>query len=124
MESNSPELSAEHICESLLKNPERARQMASDANTAPDILTELATNGDRQTCALVVSNPNTPIKVLYKLGAEFPDEFLENPIWLLLSLENPEYVQTFPLDLLKLLLSRESVPAHFLVASSHHTLVD
>ena len=69
---------------------EQIRLQAQDETTAPDILTQLASSEDKLIRQYVASNPNTPIKTLAKLGEEFPDEIVANPIFDLLFLENPE----------------------------------
>ncbi|VEP17727.1 hypothetical protein H1P_6390003 [Hyella patelloides LEGE 07179] len=68
----------------------QARQLAQDENTTPEKLEKLARNKDYQTRKYVAGNPNTPVIVLEKLGAEFPEEITNNPIFYLLLLENPE----------------------------------
>lgn len=74
----------------LVMNVEEARQQAQDENTEPEILAELANSEDIETRKCVASNPNTPTEALLKLGTEFPDEIIANPIFALLVLENPE----------------------------------
>ncbi|MBD1864808.1 MULTISPECIES: hypothetical protein [Trichocoleus] len=43
-----------------------------------------------------MANPNVPVDVLFKLGEEFPKQILENPLWSLLLLENPNLFDTLP----------------------------
>ncbi|MBE9228907.1 hypothetical protein IQ264_26195 [Phormidium sp. LEGE 05292] len=59
-------------------------------HTAPDLLKQLATDEDAEVRRAVASNPNTPQDVLLKLGKEFPDAIVTNPIFNILLLENPE----------------------------------
>ncbi|VEP11871.1 hypothetical protein H1P_1230017 [Hyella patelloides LEGE 07179] len=89
---------------------EQARQLAKDETTAPEILRELAINKDYQTRKSVAENPNTPTKILLNLGAEFPEELLDNPIFNLLSLENLNLIEELPFATKKSLLKCESVP--------------
>ncbi|MGL6340140.1 MAG: hypothetical protein ACRC80_13510, partial [Waterburya sp.] len=70
-------------------NIEDIRQQAQDENTSPEILAKLADSKDRLTRQYVVSNPNVSQETLFILGVEFPKELLENPIFDLLLLENP-----------------------------------
>lgn len=60
--------------------------MAKDELTLSDVLAQLARDSEAQIRQATASNPNTPIAVLSQLGAEFPEEVIENPIckkWLL-----------------------------------------
>lgn len=66
------------------------KKIASNSSTSPAILTELSNNSNLQIRSLVASNPNTPVDILMKLGEEFPDEILENPVFNLLLLEEPD----------------------------------
>ena len=58
---------------------EQTRQLAKDETTSPKILAQLATNEDYETRQSVAANPNTPTDILLNLGAEFPEELLDNP---------------------------------------------
>lgn len=44
----------------------------------------------------VASNPNTPIDVLFYLGMRFPKQLLNNPVFSLLILENPNFLEQMP----------------------------
>ena len=81
-------------------NIEQIRQSA-DENTSPEILTQLAKSKDHQTRKYVAKNPNTPVEILFELGCEFPGEFLNNPIFLLLILEDPNFITKIPLKTLR-----------------------
>jgi hypothetical protein len=45
---------------------------------------------------VVAGNPNAPLAILLKLGADFPDVLIENPILLLAFLENPRLMDEMP----------------------------
>lgn len=90
------------------------RIVASDPCTAPDVLGELARSSDRTTRQYVAANPNTPTEVLLNLGEEFPEQVLENPIFSLLLLENPNLVAEIPYNTLASLLKYETVPDSFI----------
>ena len=98
----------------MTQNFELTRNVASDPCTAPDVLGELGGSSDRITRQNVALNPNTPTEVLLKLGAEFPEELLENPIFSLLLLENPNLVGQIPYDTLVSLFKYETVPDSFI----------
>lgn len=62
---------------------------------------------------MVTTNPNTPRDVLLKLGAQFAGQLLDNPVFPLLLLENPNLLADMPLATLRSLLKRD-VPPSFL----------
>ncbi len=93
---------------------EEARQVAKNPNTSPDLLRELSASKDAITCKYVAANPNTPTDVLLELGSEFPEQLLDNPIFSLLLLENPNLVNQMPSMTLVSLLKQERVPIFFL----------
>lgn len=93
---------------------ETARTVAQDPLTAPSILEELALHEDVEVRQAVARNPNTSLSILFQLGEEFPDEFFNNPVFPLLSLENPDFYQAIPDNTLQNLLVHESVPHSWL----------
>ncbi|MEH1943241.1 MAG: hypothetical protein V7L01_23890 [Nostoc sp.] len=64
--------------------------LASAVDTSVVVLEELSLHPQPEIREAVAKNPNTPTKVLLKLGKEFPDAITANPIFNLLLLENPE----------------------------------
>ncbi|MEH2201584.1 hypothetical protein [Nostoc sp.] len=64
--------------------------LASAVDTSVVVLEELSLHPQPEVREAVAQNPNTPTKVLLKLGKEFPDAITANPIFNLLFLENPE----------------------------------
>lgn len=64
--------------------------LASADDTSVAVLEELSLHPQPEVREAVARNPNTPTKVLLKLGKEFPDAITANPILNLLLLENPE----------------------------------
>jgi hypothetical protein len=85
--------------------PEYKRKIASAENTSVNVLQQLSKDSDRDIRLLVASNPNTSIQVLLKLGEEFPEAIIENPIFYLLLLEDPDSL------LVRLSLARSSTTA-------------
>ena len=65
------------------------KQLAQNENIPSNIL-DLLSKENREVRQLVAGNPNTPIEVLEKLGIEFADEIVNNPVFDLLLLENPD----------------------------------
>ena len=94
---------------------EQARQLAKGETTAPEVLAQLATNEDRETRRSVAENPNTPTGILLKLGAEFPEELLNNPIFDLLLLEKPNLIEDIPIKTLRNLIKQDNVPESFII---------
>ena len=70
---------------------QRLRLIPFSSSAKPEVLRELASCGDQTVCQAVVSNPNTPTDVLLALGAKFPGQLLENPVFSLLLLEGSEF---------------------------------
>lgn len=99
---------------SLVNNLEQARIAAEDISTAPELLQELAHSQDKATRRAVAANPNTPADALLKLGAEFPTQLVENPVFSLLLLENPNLVAEIPLPTLRSILKLDNVPQFIL----------
>jgi 3-methyladenine DNA glycosylase AlkC len=93
---------------------ELARVVAANVCTTPSILVSLSSSKDYETRKAVVSNPNTPTEILFKLGVEFPHELLDNPVFSLLLLENPNLYQELPEDTQASLLKLEVIPDTFL----------
>ena len=94
---------------------EETRKQAQDENTAPEILVNLAENKDYLTRQYIAENPNTPTEILLKLGTEFPREVLDNPIFDLLLLENPNLISDIPIKTLRSLIKQDNVPESFVV---------
>ena len=95
-------------------NVEQIRQQASNENTAPEILAHLASSKDYVTRQLVTANPNTPTATLLNLGAEFPRELINNPIFDLLILEDINFINKIPIATLRSILSQQDVPQFIL----------
>ncbi|MBD2569230.1 hypothetical protein [Anabaena lutea] len=64
--------------------------LASADDTSVVVLEQLSSHPQPEVREAVAKNPNTPTKVLLKLGKEFPDAITANPVFNLLLLENPE----------------------------------
>ncbi|MEH1951883.1 MAG: hypothetical protein V7K77_33765 [Nostoc sp.] len=98
----------------LTKNVTQAQLVAAEPSTDPELLRELALSTDQQTRQSVAGNPNTPVDVLLRLGAEFPSQLLDNPVFPLLLLENLNLVAEIPLPTLRSILKQENVPVYIL----------
>jgi hypothetical protein len=109
---------------SLVNNLEQARVAAEDISTDPELLQELARSQDITTRRAVAANPNTPADTLLKLGAEFPTQLVENPVFSLLLLENPNLVTEIPLPTLRSILRLDNVPQFILEQAAHKADVE
>lgn len=105
-----------HIAEEELASmtPELTRVVAANIYTTPEILLSLSSNKDYETRKAIASNPNTPTEILFQLGVEFPHELLENPVFSLLLLENPNLFQELPEDTQASLLKLEVISDTYL----------
>jgi hypothetical protein len=113
-EAASVDTLPEKLLELAKTSIEISRIVAQNTCTPPQLLEELATASDYQIRQAVVSNPNTPTDVLFKLGIEFPSELLENPVFSLLFLENLDLLSQMPEETAACLLKLESVPDEFI----------
>lgn len=69
------------------------RLVAQNPNTDSEILQDLANSNYETIREAVTTNPNTLTELLlYRLGNEFPGQLLENPVFNLLMLENPNFL--------------------------------
>ncbi|MBD2577073.1 HEAT repeat domain-containing protein [Oscillatoria sp. FACHB-1406] len=100
----------------------RSQQLdtARNSDTSPQQLRELSYSSDKQTRQLVAANPNTPTEVLLDLGAEFPKELLNNPVFTLIWLEQPDLVRVMPESTLAKLIECKAVPLFLLEQATNH----
>jgi hypothetical protein len=87
-----------------------AQLVAKNPCAPSSLLAELSESKDAITRQNVAANPNTPTEVLLKLGAEFPEELLNNPVFSLLLLEKPNLAESIPTSTLASLVKLETVP--------------
>ena len=123
-EAASEDISPQRLEELSKINIELARIVARNANAAPDLLRNFSSSSDNAIRKNVAGNPNTPTEILLELGAEFPQQLLENPVFSLLLLENPNFVADIPLVTLLSLLILDEVPPQFLELATSHDDVE
>jgi hypothetical protein len=87
------------------------RQMAGYPDTEPEMLRKLSKSWDICTQKLVAGNPNTPIDTLWDLISDFPDQILENPVWPLITLTNPNWIEEVPEEKIIALLKKPGIPS-------------
>ena len=110
-----PTLSTESLAALLDKDDVTNRLIARHPKAGAALLEKLSHSSDRTTRALVTANPDTPPAVYLRLGAQFPNEFLANPMLDLLFLEHPALLQELPDNLLVQVLRKPNCPQDFLV---------
>jgi hypothetical protein len=111
LETTSPE----RLKELARQSVKLARIVAKNPVAPAELLKKLATSTDKKIKKAVAANPNTPVEELMTLGAEFPKQLLENPIFDLLLLENPNFLEQIPPKTLIGLLSLPEIPKDFVM---------
>lgn len=107
--------SAPELISACGKHAEVDRAIASHARAPAELLSTLSHSSDRANRARVAANPSTPTVDIFRLGQQFPTEFLANPALDLLMLENPALLQEAPATLLMRLLRNDRCPPEFLI---------
>jgi hypothetical protein len=102
--------SADRLRELVQMGLDLAKRVARSASADSELLQELSFHEDAIVRQGVASNPNTPTEVLLRLGAEFPSELLDNPVFSLLILENPNLVNEMSIATLRSVLRLPQVP--------------
>ncbi len=102
------------LSDSELEEREIMLKIAANPQTPIDLLQQLAYSRDRLIRKTLVGNPNTPRDILFKLGAEFPDSLINNPVWDLLFLEDPTAIGDVPLIVQQYLLLQDDVPYYLM----------
>lgn len=95
-------------------DPDLRPRLATNPALPGDLLRELGSTGKAHIRRRVAANPNTPPDLLLQLAAHFPRQFLNNPIFPLLLLENPLLFSEIPRTTLCGLLKMEEMPEEFL----------
>ena len=91
-----------------------ARLVAANVMAPPDLLDELGHSADDATRKAVTGNPNAGMPTLFRIGSQFPEQLLCNPVLDLLLLENPNLLAAIPKGTLRRMLKRETVSPGFL----------
>lgn len=90
------------------------RMIAIHKNAEPVLLQKLANGRDALTKQGVAGNPNTPLTTLFSLVDEFPREFILNPAFNLMLLENPGILETRATGTLVRILEQPECPVSIL----------
>jgi hypothetical protein len=113
-EAANEKTSSDRLYELAHISTELAQSVAKNPCVPPELLRELSNSSDTTIRQNVAANPNTPTEVLLTLGSKFPQQLLDNPIFSLLWLENPNLVNEMPISTLISLLKLENVPVSLL----------
>lgn len=97
--------------------------LAKDPTLAPERLAWLARSELREVCRALVQNPSTPPSVLYSLAERHPEDFLQNPLFPLLLLEDPS-LESLPEGTLAALCRLPSIPVSLLAKHAFHSSND
>jgi hypothetical protein len=96
------------------------RSKAMDPVTAAKTLKKLSRSLDGTTAKLVASNPNTPIDVLWELVVFYPYEVINNPLFPLIALGNPNWILEISENSLLKILNRPNIPKIFVREALKH----
>lgn len=111
LEAVSENTPRKRLAELACISSELEQLVAKNPYTPADLLRKLADSDNAIACKNIAANPNTPTDVLLKLGAKFPQQLLNNPVFFLVLLENPNLVNEMPILTLLGILKQERVPA-------------
>ena len=104
-----PDLLAE-----LAQDAKLASVVAKNPAAPPDLLAELADSDPKALRKNTMGNPATPYETLMKFASQYPEQLLDNPVFDLLFLENPNLLNDIPESALRSMLRREVCPESFL----------
>jgi hypothetical protein len=96
------------------------RRFSKDPTSDHQILLKLQRSFDRITRQNIAGNPNTPIEAIWKLAKEFPYQVIENPVFPLITLGNPQWIMEIDKNDLVELMHQPQVPDEFLRAATYH----
>lgn len=86
-------------------------KIALHHEVAGSTLENLAQSGSRAILQNVALNPACPKQLLLQLASKFPNEFLRNPVFPLLLLEEPDLFSRLPITVVKAILKAPDCPA-------------
>ncbi|WP_161768762.1 variant leucine-rich repeat-containing protein, partial [Picosynechococcus sp. NKBG042902] len=104
----------------LATNPKLQEFVAANSAAPKSLLQHLAETGTEAVKKCCAANPNTPKETLLRLAANFPEEFVGNPVFNLLRLENPQLLQDLPQKGLQKLLAKADVEVDIVRSLAAH----
>jgi hypothetical protein len=90
---------------------EQQQNIAANPATDPKILQKLSKSGVKSILESIAGNPNTPIQVLWELMKSFPHEVVNNPIFNLITLEDPRWIAGISVEDLLLIIQQPNIPS-------------
>ncbi len=87
-----------------------ARLVARNSSSPPALLEKLGSHSDPGVRKWVARNANTSAQVAVRLGAQFPQQILENPAFDLYLLEHPDLLEKIGIGALRSILRRNTCP--------------
>lgn len=108
-EASSPQTSIQRLYE-LAKDPKLAKLVAGNPSSPAELLMELSHSDERPVRKACASNPHTPVDALLRLGWQFPEQLMENPVFDLLLLAHRDLFDSLPVSTLNSLLKRDNAP--------------
>jgi hypothetical protein len=118
--AKDPDTPLETLATLLGQDSATDRLLAKHPRASADLLEKLSHSSDKATGAQVTANPNTPSQTYLRLGAQFPQEFLANPILDLLLIENPALFHELPDTMLVQIMRKPVCPPDFLTWAAAH----
>ncbi|MGL6344702.1 MAG: hypothetical protein ACRC80_36820 [Waterburya sp.] len=120
-EAKSENTSGDRLWELARKDDNLALIVAQNTVAPEKVLKELSKSNNSAIRKAVCANPNTASNTLWQLASEFPQQLLNNPIFELLVLENPNFIENIPINIFRQLLDLSEFPEHFreLASNSH-----
>jgi len=112
-EATSLDTAPERLTE-LASDPKLIRLVAANPSAPAALLLELSHSDDKAVRKACTTNANTPVEALLKLGSQFPEQLLENPVFDLLILAQPGLFEELPTATLNSLLKRDQVPVELI----------
>ena len=112
-EASNETTSAKRLKE-LAQDAKLASVVAKNPAAPPDLLAELADSDPKALRKNTMGNPATPYETLMKFASQYPEQLLDNPVFDLLFLENPNLLNDIPESALRSMLRREVCPESFL----------
>lgn len=109
-EAKSENTSARRLAVLANQATSLARLVARNPAAPEYVLKKLGSHSDATVRKWVTAHPSTPPSVLIKLATQFPEQLLENPVFDILLLENPDLLNQLPVGTRRSLVKREKCP--------------
>lgn len=118
-----PALTVRQLSRMVGRSPTINSQIASHPSASPALLKRLAGYSERGTLANITANPNTLRETLLRPAAAYTDEFILNPAFDWLLMEDPTLLQDKlrPMVLMKIFRRSDCPPSFIAWALQHGT---